>query len=166
MNTILHKQKNEISNLKKQSSIIADEEKNIRQSDVLKLYIKGFSQTEIAQKLLVNQSTISRDLQEIKKESKKYIVNIICKDIPFEFKRTLTGLDEVIKFSWKLIENEESNKVSDKEKCNILNLLQSLYSKRLQLIIGGEPKETGDSSLNLINSFRGIKVQETYGLGL
>lgn len=166
MSTLLHKEKNEFSRSKNESSVIAEEEKNIRRSEILKLFSKGFSQTEIAQVIKVNQSTISRDLQEIKKESRKYIENIVSKDIPFEFKRTLIGLDEVIKYSWKLIEDGESNKVSDKEKCNILNLLQSLYSKRLQLIIGGEPKESGDSALNLINSFRGIKIKETYGLGL
>ena len=79
MSTILHKQKDKSSRSKNESSIIAEEEKNIRRSEILKLFSKGFTQTEIAQKLKVNQSTISRDLQEIKKESRKYIENIVCK---------------------------------------------------------------------------------------
>lgn len=130
MSTILHKQKDKSSRSKNESSIIAEEEKNIRRSEILKLFSKGFTQTEIAQKLKVNQSTISRDLQEIKKESRKYIENIVCNEIPFEFKRILTGLDEVIKSSWKIIEDDNDNntqKVSTKDKHDILNLLESLY---------------------------------------
>ena len=83
MNTTMHKQKNEFQNLKGDSSKIVEEESSIRISQVLSLYSKGFTQTEIAQKLKVNQSTISRDIQEIKKESRNYIENIVCNEIPF-----------------------------------------------------------------------------------
>lgn len=167
MSTLLHKEKNKFQKLTSDSSIIAEEEKNIRLSQISSLYSKGFNQTEIAQALKVNQSTISRDLQEIKKESRKYIENIVCNEIPFEFQRTLTGLDEVIKSSWKIIEdyhNVNSQKVSAKEKHDLLSLLESLYINRLQLVIGGDSKTLGESSLNLINTFRGIKCKEKYGL--
>ena len=163
MSTLLHKQKNKFSILKSDNKIIDEEEQNIRRSETLKLFSKGYTQTEIAQKLKVNQSTISRDLQEIKNDSRKYIENIVCNEIPFEFKRTLTGLDEIIKSSWKIIEDYDNvsniQKISAKEKHDILNLLESLYVKRLQLIIGGNPKDSGESSLNLDNSLRGMKFK-------
>ena len=38
-----------------------------RLAKVLMLYSQGYSQSEIAQKLKVNQSTVSRDLDDIKK---------------------------------------------------------------------------------------------------
>ena len=158
---------NESSNLKTDNRIIVNEEKNIRLSQVLSLFSKGFTQTEIAAKLRVNQSTISRDLQELKQESRKYIENIVSVEIPFEYRRVLTGLDEVIKSSWQMIEEDNqstnnNNKVSTKEKHDLLNLLQSLYTKRLQLIIGGDPKESGDSAMNVVNSFTRIKCKEKF----
>lgn len=163
----MHKEKNQFQ--KSDSSTINDEEKNVRQSEILRLYSKGFTQTEIAQVLKVNQSTISRDLKEIKKESRKYIENIIAKEIPFQFSKTLTGLDEIIKSSWKIIDDNDninSQKVSVKEKYDILNLLESLYFNRLRLIIGGDPKTWGESAMNLINSIRSIKYDEKHGFGI
>src|SRR5688500_3494456 len=109
MSTLLHEQKDDFSNLKIDSSIIAEEEKNIRLSQVMSLYSKGFTQAENAQKINLNQSTVSRYLKELKLESRKYIENIVSKEIPFEFQRTLTGLDEIIKSSWKIIGEDYDN---------------------------------------------------------
>jgi DNA-binding transcriptional regulator LsrR (DeoR family) len=44
-----------------------------RLANVLLYHSKGYSQSEIASKLNVNQSTISRDLTEIRKNAKKLI---------------------------------------------------------------------------------------------
>ena len=47
-----------------------DIEHQDRLAKVLTLHSKGFSQSEIARKLNVNQSTVSRDLEEIRKKAR------------------------------------------------------------------------------------------------
>ena len=49
-----------------------------RLAKVLMYHSKGISQSEIAKKLNVNQSTVSRDLDEIRKKAKK-LAGSVCK---------------------------------------------------------------------------------------
>jgi len=49
----------------------SDIEHQDRLVKVLTLHSKGFSQSEIAKKLNVNQSTVSRDIDEIRRKARK-----------------------------------------------------------------------------------------------
>lgn len=68
-----------------------------RRARVIALYSKGLSQAEIAEKLVVNHSTVSRDLQEMRKQSRKEIEKRVIKDALFEFYRWAAGMDKVTK---------------------------------------------------------------------
>lgn len=68
-----------------------------RRAKVIALYSKGLSQDEIAEKLGVNQSTVSRDLQEMRRQSRKEIAKHVSKDALFEFYRRAAGMDEMTK---------------------------------------------------------------------
>lgn len=158
--------RNNLSDMRIDDFKIFEEKKKMRQSQVLTLYSKGFTQLEIAHKLEVNQSTISRDIWVLKKESRKYVETLISEEIPLEFRRTLIGLDELIKYCWNMLEekskeeNDDTRTKLSKEKYNILNLIGLLYTKRLQLLLGGDPKEIGDSGLNLSRSLIQLKLKE------
>ena len=52
-----------------------------RLSQIIALYSKGLTQSEIAQKMNVNQSTISRDLQYLQQEAQKNIWKYLNEDI-------------------------------------------------------------------------------------
>ena len=75
---------------------------------------KGLSQAEIAEKLAVNQSTASRDLQEMRKQSRKEIRKRVIKDALSEFYRWAAGMDKVTKKVWEIVEHE---KAAHKSKC-------------------------------------------------
>jgi len=107
-------------------------EKENRLSKIISLYSKGYSQDEIAAKLGVNQSTVSRDLQFIKKQARSQIDKYLRKDILFEYTRYLAGSNEVIKELWGVIEDEYCE---HKEKINALKLLSQAYDKRHQRLV-------------------------------
>jgi len=136
--------KNSLDNIKSEGLLDLELDKEQRLSLILSLHSKGLTQTEIAMKLRINQSTISRDLQFIKQESRKTLERYLDKDIPFEFMRILKGFDEMIRTIWEMVETDQ---ITCKEKYHLLNLLDMVYTKRLQLILGGEPRQGG--SLNL-----------------
>jgi DNA-binding NarL/FixJ family response regulator len=68
-----------------------DIEKENRLSKIISLFSKGLTQSEIAQELNVDQSTISRDLQLLKQEAKKKIEKYLNEDILFEYLRYIAG---------------------------------------------------------------------------
>ena len=131
-------------------------EKEERLAQMLSLHTKGLTQKEIAEKLDINQSTVSRDLHFIRQNARAHIENHLQNDIPFEFQSILRGLDEIIKTIWNMVEDQE---IAAKEKYDFLNLLASLYTKRMQLLIGGDPKEY----LNLNHYINEVKHKERYG---
>ena len=59
---------------------------------VLMFHSKGYSQSEIAKKLNVNQSTVSRDLDEIRKKSGKMLDLYLREEIPNELQIYISGV--------------------------------------------------------------------------
>jgi predicted transcriptional regulator len=129
-----------------------DIEKENRLSRIISLYSKGLTQTEIAQELGVDQSTVSRDLQFIKQEAKKKIEKYLNEDILFEYLRYIAGSNEVTRKLWEIVQNE---RIMTKDKMNALSLLTQSYNKRLEMLIGGP-----ESYMNAKRSVSEIKFQE------
>lgn len=115
------------------------------------MYSKGYTQSEIAERVGVDQSTVSRDLQFIKQEAKKKIEKYLNEDILFEYLRYMAGSNEVTRHLWELVQNEENAK----DKVNALSLLMQCYNKRLEMLIGGP-----ESYLSAKRSVSGAKFQE------
>jgi DNA-binding transcriptional regulator LsrR (DeoR family) len=108
-----------------------------RLSGVLALHRNGYSQSEIAHKLNVNQSTVSRDLTEIKKKARSSVDLYIKEEIPNEFQFYITGLNQIIKNLWELIEDKQDSKTPIKDRTYLLSLLMQCYSRRIEMLIGG-----------------------------
>ena len=161
-NNFVNKKNDSDNNYDIRQNKLADSKKDLeldkeeRLAQMLSLHTKGLTQKEIAEKLDLNQSTVSRDLHYIRQNARTYIENYLQNDIPFEFQSILRGLDEIIKTIWNTVEDQE---IAAKEKYNFLNLLASLYTKRIQLLIGGDPKEY----LNLTHYINEVKHKEKYG---
>ena len=129
-----------------------DIEKENRLSKIISLLSKGLTQSEIAQELDVDQSTISRDLQLLKQEAKKKIEKYLNEDILFEYLRYIAGSNEVTRHLWEIVQNQ---KTPTKDKTNALSLLMQFYNKRLELLIGGL-----ESYMKAKKSVSEIKYQE------
>ena len=152
--TNLNNNKNPIikSNLPSKITVL-DIEKENRLSRVISLYSKGLNQEEIAQEMHVDQSTVSRDLQFIKQESKKQIEKYLREDILFEYLRYMAGSNEITRKLWDIVENESA---TTKEKTNALAQLTQSYNSRLQTLTAGP-----ESYMNIKKSLSEIDLQRT-----
>lgn len=104
------------------------------------LYTKGLTQSEIAEQLQVDQSTVSRDLQIIKDEARYNIEKYTKEEIPFEYIRYITGIDQITSTLWRLIENEKTDPFI-KFKIQGLSLLKQCYEKRIEMLVGGSESD-------------------------
>jgi transcriptional regulator len=98
---------------------------------------KGYSQSEIARKLNVNQSTVSRDLAEIRNKARSSLDLYVKEEIPSEFQIYVSGLNQIIKNLWEIVENGQNPKIGVKDRAYILSLLMQCYSKRIEMLVGG-----------------------------
>lgn len=121
------------------------------------LHSKGYSQSEIAVKLNVNQSTISRDLAEIRKKVRSSLDLYVNDEIPNEFQIYISGLNQIIKNLWDMVEDESSSKITMKEKAYLLSLLMQCYSRRIEMLVGGP-----DSKMNARKHMHDIQYDETH----
>lgn len=106
----------------------------VRRANVIALHSKGLNQMEIAAKLGVNQSTVSRDLKELRRQSRKVIEQRVVRDAMFEFCRWNAGIDEVTKKAWEIAEDE---KATHRAKVKALAFLVKCYNKRRETMLGG-----------------------------
>ena len=134
-----------------------DIEHQDRLAKVLMYHSKGFSQSEIAHKLSVNQSTVSRDLEEIRKKARSSLDLYIVDEIPKEFQIYISGLNEIIKNLWEIVEDKKNPKISTRDRTYVLSLLMQCYSKRIEMLIGGP-----DSDMNAKKHIDSIKYSEQY----
>jgi len=104
---------------------------------VLTLHSKGFSQSEIAKKLNVNQSTVSRDLDEIRRKARKTLDHYMREEIPNELQIYISGLNEITKNLWQIVEDKQNTKITTRDRTYVLSLLMQCYSKRMEMLIGG-----------------------------
>lgn len=63
--------------------------------------------------------------------------------IPNEFQIYISGLKQIIKNLWQMIEDEENAKISIKDKAYLLSLLMQCNTRRIEMLAGGP-----DSKMN------------------
>jgi transcriptional regulator len=134
----------------------ADIEHQDRLVKVLTLHSKGFSQSEIAKKLNVNQSTVSRDLDEIRRKARKTLDLYMREEIPNELQIYISGLNEITKNLWEIVEDKQNPKITTRDRTYVLSLLMQCYSKRMEMLIGGP-----ESELNATKHMKSIKDEES-----
>jgi hypothetical protein len=165
LNIIEHNNADPKKVAKQDKSIIittSDLEQENRRAKVLALHSKGLTQLEIAEYLGVDQSTVSRDLQHIREESRKYIETHVTKNVPFEFNRYLTGLDQITKKLWEMTEEDKgedqtttTTTTTNKDIMAALTLLMQCYNRRLEMLVGGP-----ESNMNAKKHISDIKQKE------
>src|SRR5512133_3350758 len=101
-----------------------------RRRQVFELSSKGQSQTEIARILQISESTISRDLDYLREQSKANIKRYIDERLPEEYEKCLIGLNAITREAWNT-----SQQTEDKgEKIQALSLAKECYSMKLDLL--------------------------------
>lgn len=82
----------------------------------------------------MNQSTVSRDLIEIKKKARSSLELYVKEEIPNEFQIYISGLSKIIKNLWEIVEDKENTKISTRDRTYVLSLLMQCYSKRIEML--------------------------------
>jgi predicted transcriptional regulator len=101
-----------------------------RRRQVFELSSKGQSQIEIAKTLQISESTISRDLDFLRQQSKHNIKRYIDEQLPEEYEKCLVGLNAITKEAWNTAYNSEDRR----EKIQALSLAKECYSMKLELL--------------------------------
>jgi DNA-binding Lrp family transcriptional regulator len=101
-----------------------------RRRQVFELSSKGQSQTEIARILQISESTISRDLDYLREQSKTNIKKYVDERLPEEYEKCLIGLNAILRESWDTAQNTEDKR----EKIQALSLAKDCYSMKLDLL--------------------------------
>lgn len=91
----------------------------IRKQKVWSLFMQGFTQEQIADKLNVSAKTISRDFQELKKESMEWMNALPEGEIHLHLKKNFEMIGKVIQELWKIYDDMED---VDK-KVKVLNII-------------------------------------------
>jgi DNA-binding Lrp family transcriptional regulator len=101
-----------------------------RRRQILELSSKGQSQTEIARTLKISESTISRDLDYLREQSKTNIKKYIGEWLPEEYEKCLVGLTAILREAWTTSQQTEDRR----EKIQALSLAKECYSMKLDLL--------------------------------
>jgi hypothetical protein len=80
-----------------------------RRNKVQQLLVRGYSQWDVAEELQIDQSTVSRDIQYLRKQAQANLQKHIKQKLPEEYQRCLTGMNQVLKLSWQIANNNRQN---------------------------------------------------------
>ena len=105
-----------------------------RRRQVASLVAQSRTESEIAQMLGVDQSTISRDIQALREESIHFVHDLAKSDLAFEYHQSIRGVDEVKRKLWDLIFSEQS---TTKEKLMAYRLIMVAEETKFRLLEKG-----------------------------
>jgi IS30 family transposase len=104
-----------------------------RRRKVASLLAQSMTETEIAQELNVDQSTISRDVKALKELSQQFVYDLAKSDLACYYKQSIDGIEEAKREAWRIYRNE----VSVKEKLSALKLIVESNEARFKLLSEG-----------------------------
>jgi hypothetical protein len=122
-----------------------------RRSKVLELSSQGHNQSEIAQIMQVGISTINRDAIFLRQQAQENLKIHVQQKLPEEYQRCLTGMNQVLKLSWQIANNnspkqngqdlnDNSNTVitgDDRTRLQALSLINDCYKYIMDLTTNG-----------------------------
>jgi predicted transcriptional regulator len=105
-----------------------------RRSKVLELNSQGYSQPEIARILQTSQPTVNRDLSIIRQQARKNLQKHISEKLPEEYQRCITGLNQVLKTCWNIVNKSSTD---DKTKLQATAIINDSYKYVMDLTTNG-----------------------------
>jgi transcriptional antiterminator len=92
------------------------------------------TESEIAQELGVDQSTISRDIKTLKELSQQFVYDLAKSDLAYSYKHCIDGVEEVKRKAWFMFNNELLN---PKDKLLALKLIKECDEAKFALFKDG-----------------------------
>ena len=107
-----------------------------RRKKIATLLAQSMTESEIAEELKVDQSTISRDIKALKQLSQRFIYDLAKSDLAYYYKQSLDGIEEAKREAWRIY-HHNNNQVSVKEKLSALKLIVESNEARFKLLSEG-----------------------------
>ena len=95
---------------------------------------QSMTETEIAEQLNVDQSTISRDIKALKEMSQQFVFDLAKSNLAYYYKQSIDGIEEAKKEAWRICNNDST---STKEKLAALKLIIESNEARFRLLSEG-----------------------------
>jgi hypothetical protein len=96
-------------------------------------------------------------LEEIRKKARSSLDLYLKDEIPNEFQIYISGINEIVKNLWEIVQDKRNHKISTRDRTYVLSLLMQCYSKRIEMLIGGP-----DSDMNAKKHINQILHNERY----
>jgi hypothetical protein len=105
-----------------------------RRREVSRLLCQSITETEIAKRLQVNQSTISRDIKALKEMSNTFIFNLAKSDLAFYYLQCIDGVEQVKKQTWNILNDQN---LASRDKLYALKLIKECNESKFNLFMEG-----------------------------
>ena len=110
------------------------EEIQWRRAKILELKSQGLDQRQMAQVLQVSPTTITFDLQYLRKEARETVREYTTEQLPLQLRTSIVATQNVIKEYWDISQNAKDNK----EKMQALESYLDSHIRLWSLLYGGE----------------------------
>jgi IS30 family transposase len=108
------------------------------------LLAQSITESEIAKKLEVDQSTISRDIKALKQMSQQFVFDLAKSDLAYQYQQCINGIEEVRRKAWELLRDDEEEEeyqprqsLTLKDKLLILKLIKECEEGKFALFKDG-----------------------------
>jgi transposase len=114
-----------------------------RRRQVASLLAQSVTESEIAKKLNVDQSTISRDIKALKQMSQQFVFDLAKSDLAYHYQQCINGIEEVRRKAWELLRDDEAEEekrrqsLTLKDKLLILKLIKECEEGKFALFKDG-----------------------------
>jgi DNA-binding transcriptional ArsR family regulator len=115
-----------------------------RRRQVASLLAQSITESEIAKKLEVDQSTISRDIKALKQMSQQFVFDLAKSDLAYQYQQCINGIEEVRRKAWELLRDDEEEEeyqprqsLTLKDKLLILKLIKECEEGKFALFKDG-----------------------------
>jgi IS30 family transposase len=111
-----------------------------RRRKVASLLAQSVTESEIAKKLNVDQSTISRDIKALKQMSQQFVFDLAKSDLAYQYQQCINGIEEVRRKAWEWIrddEEEQQQLLTLRDKLLILKLIKECEEGKFALFKDG-----------------------------
>jgi len=106
-----------------------------RRAKVLELLSKGeTNQSEIARMFQVDKSIISKDVDYLRRQAQGSLQNHIQEKVPEEYQKCLTGINQVLKTCWNIVNKDTTD---DKTKLQATAIINDSYKYLMGLTTNG-----------------------------
>jgi IS30 family transposase len=86
-----------------------------RRRKIASLLAQSLTESEIAQELNVDQSTISRDIKVLKEQNQRFIYDLAKSDLAYYYKQCIDGIEQVKRKAWEAYRSTNTSlKLKDK----------------------------------------------------